>query len=387
MSYFLSEEQEMIRDTARRFAKEQVEPLAIQIDRDDKVPAALYHKAAELSFFGLFIPEQYGGLGQNLTTACIALEEIAKASPAYAALLSVEMVLCPGAIALAGSEEQKRRYLVPAAKGARVLAWSMSEAAGAASLAQHQTRITPDGRGYRVNGVKLFCTQGLANTILLLGKTTRDGKEGYGCVLVDTRAAGVQPAPYESKLGWRGTNTGAIAYNNVYVPPEEVLGDLLTGMADLWSVNAASFIAHSATSLGCAQGLFDKTVAYAKERRIFGKPLYDCQPVAYVLAESYAQLEAMRSHLYTTARRYDENRGDPVMSATCKGWICDTAFQVSSKLLQLWGGSGIMDSTGVNRYLRDARTNMIAEGPSELHYDLISAYVLGKPTAWGMSFG
>ena len=387
MSYFLSEEQEMIRDTARRFAREQVEPVANRIDREDKVPAALYRKSAELNFFGLFIPEEYGGLGQSLTTACLVLEEIAKASPAYAALLSVEMVLCPAAIALAGTEEQKRRYLLPAAKGERVLAWSMTEAAGSANLAQHQTRIEADGNGYRVNGVKLFCTQGLANTILLLARTRHDGKEGYGCVMVDRDSPGVEPAPHESKLGWRGTNTGSIAYNNVYVPAEDVLGGLLTGMADLWGANVPSFIAHSATSLGCAQGMFDKTVAYVKERNIYGKPLYHCQPAAYVLAESYARLEAMRSLLYATTQRFDQKRQDPVMGATCKAWICDTAFEVTNKLLQLWGGSGIMDSTGVNRYMRDARTNMIAEAPSELHYDVISAYVLGKPTAWGMTFG
>jgi butyryl-CoA dehydrogenase len=386
MSHLLSSEQEMVRETARRFARDQVEPVANQIDRDDKVPPDLYAQAAELNFFGLFVPEEYGGLGQNLTTACLVLEEIAKASPSYAAVLSVEIVLCPGAIALLGTQEQKRRYLVPVATGERVLAWSMTEPSGAANAAQHQSRITPDGAGYRANGLKLFCTQGQADTILFLARTRRDGQEGYGCVLLDLRSPGVEVAPYESKLGWRGTNTGTIAYNNVYVPPQNVLGDLLTGMADLWDANVPSFIAHSATSLGCAQGLFDKTLAYAKERKLYGKPLYDCQPVAYVIAESFARIEAMRSLLYTTTQRYDANRRDPIMGATCKAWICDTAFDVTSKLLQLWGGTGIMDSTGVNRYMRDARTNMVAEAPSELHYDLISSYVLGKPTAFGMTF-
>jgi butyryl-CoA dehydrogenase len=386
MSYFLSQEQEMVRDTARRFAAEQVEPLANQIDRDDELPAALNDKAAELHFFGLFVPEEYGGLGQNLTTACLVLEEIAQASPAYAALLSVEIVLCPAAIALAGTEEQKQRFLVPVAKGERVLAWSMTEPSGAANTPQHQSRITPDGAGYRANGLKLFCTQGLADTILFLARTSRGGQEGYGCVLLDRDSPGVDVAAYESKLGWRGTNTGTIAYNNVFVPAQNVLGDLLTGMADLWGANVPSFIAHSATSLGCAQGMFDKTVAYAKERIIYGKPLYECQPVAYVLAESFARIEAMRSLLYTTTQRFDANRRDPIMGATCKAWICDTAFEVTSKLLQLWGGSGIMDSTGMNRYMRDARTNMVAEAPSELHYDLISAYLLGKPTAFGLTF-
>ena len=382
----LSDEQQMIRDTARRFAREQVEPLANQIDREDRLPPALTARAAELNFYALFVPEEYGGMGQNLTTACVVLEELAKASPAYAALLSVEMVLCPASIALTGTPEQKQRYLVPVAKGERVLAWSMTEPSGAANTAQHQSRITADGKGYRANGLKLFCTQGLANTILFLARTSRDGQEGYGCVVLDRDSPGIEVAPYESKLGWRGTNTGTITYTNVYVPPENVLGNLLTGMGDLWNANVASFIAHSATSLGCVQGMFDKTLAYAKERRLYGRPMHDCQPAAYVLAESFARIEAMRSLLYTTTTRYDANERDPIMGATCKAWICDTAFDVTSKLLQLWGGHGIMDSTGLNRYFRDARTNMVAEGPSELHYDLISAYILGKPTAFGLVF-
>jgi alkylation response protein AidB-like acyl-CoA dehydrogenase len=384
MSYFLSDEQEMIRDTARRFAREKVEPIANKIDREDCVPDSLYKAAADLNFYALFVPEEYGGLGQNLTTACIVLEEIAKASPAYAGVLSVEMVLCPAAIALAGTEEQKQRILVPVARGETVLAWSMTEAAGGANIAHHQARITADESGYRIDGVKLFCSQGRADTILFLAKTNVAGQEGYGCVLVDKNSAGVQPAAYESKLGWRGTNTGAISYNNVHVPAKNVLGNLLTGMGDLWGANLPSFIAHSATSVGCAQGIFEKTVAYAKEKTLYGKPLYDCQPAAYVISESFATIEAMRSLLYTTALRYDTNKRDPIMGAVCKAWICDQAFLVTSKLLQLWGGHGIMDSTGVNRYMRDARTNMVAEGPSELHYDIIGSSVLGKPTAWGM---
>ena len=380
MSYFLSEEQELIRDTARRFAQSELDPVANQIDREDSVPDALHHKAAELNFFGLFTPEPYGGMGQNLTSVCLVLEEIAKASPSYAGVISVEIILCPAALAIAGTEEQKRRYLIPSARGERLMAWSQTEPAGGGNAPYHLTRITPDGNGYRLNGLKLFCTQGRAETILVMGKTSHEGTTGYGCVLVDKSMPGVEPAPYEAKLGWRGTNTGTIGYNNVFIPPENVLGDLITGAADLWQANVPSFIGHAATSLGCAQGLFDKTVAFVKERNLYSRPMYNCQPVSYWLAECYAKLEAMRSLLYTTARRWDAKLPDPVMSTVCKAWICDTAFDVTHRLLQLWGGSGIMDSTGVNRYMRDARTNMVAEGASEMHYDMISAHVLGKPT-------
>lgn len=373
-----TEEQLMVRETARRFAEKDLEPYAARIDAEDKVPEEVHRAAVQMNLFGLYTPEEYGGSGQGLLTACLALEEIAKASPAYAGLVSVQMVLCPAGVLLTGTEEQKRRWLIPSAAGERLLAWSQTEPVGAGNQAAHQTRITADGDGYRLNGLKLFCTQGAATTIMVMGKTERDGRQGYGCLVVDKDMPGVDPAPYEPKLGWRGTNTGAVAYNDVWAPAENLLGDLLTGNADMFPANLVSIIAHSATSLGAAQGMFDKTVAFVRERNLYGAPMANCQPVSYWLAESFAKLQAMRGVLYAAAQAWDEGRGEPVMASVCKAWVCDTAFDVTNRLLQMWGGSGIMDSTGVNRYLRDARTNMVAEGASEMHYSTIAAHVLGR---------
>lgn len=379
MNIHFTDEQLMFRDTARRFADQEVAPLGQRIDEEDRVPAELNRKAAALNFFGLFIPEEYGGLGQNLTSACLVLEEIARASPAYAGVISVEIILCPGSIAAAGTEAQKKKYLTASAGGESTFAWASTEAVGAGNVRFAQTRITPDGNGYRVDGAKLFCTQGNAKHIMVMGKTSRGSEIGYGCAIVDVDMEGVVVAPYESKLGWRGTNTGAVSFNNVYVPAENLLGDLITGHSSFWAANVPSFIGHSATSLGCAQGLFDRTVEYVKQRNLYGEPMDRLSPVSYWIAEAYAKIQACRALLYETTQRWDAGRHDPVMSAVCKGWICDTAFDVSCRLLQLWGGSGIMDSTGVNRYLRDARTNMVAEGSSEMHYDMIAAQVLGRP--------
>lgn len=384
MSRFLTDEQEMFRETARRFARREVEPLAGKIDQEDRIPSELIDSARGLNFFGLYTPTEYGGLGKNLTSACVVLEEIAKASPALAGVLSVEIVLCPAAVDLLATEDQKQRFLAPSAAGEELLAWSMTEPSGAADIPAHSTRLVADGTGetFRLDGSKLFTTQGEAKHILVMARTERDGEIGYGCALVGRDWKGVEIAPYESKLGWRGTNTGSISYSDVTVPRDHILGDLLTANADLWMVNQVSFIAHSVTSLGCAEGLLEKTIEQVRARQLYHTPMRKLQPISYWLGEVHAKIEACRSLIYDAARLFDEGHPDPVIGSICKAYVCDTMFDCTNKLLQMWGGSGIMDSTGVNRYFRDARTNMVAEAASELHYDIISAAKLDEPAAF-----
>jgi butyryl-CoA dehydrogenase len=377
MAYRLTDDQRMMRDVAEKFARTELLPLANQIDRDERTPPELTKRCADLGFLGLYIPEAYGGLGADVTTACIVLEELAKASPAFAGLLSVEMVLCPGVVDLIGAEEQKQRLLPPSARGERVMAYSQTEPAGSGYITQHQTRLTAEGNAYRLSGHKLFCTQGEAMTYLVMCRTQRDGQDGYGCVIVEGDAPGFKVEKYEDKLGWRGTNTGPISFTDMEIKPEDVLGDLLTANADIYPVNQASFVCHSATSLGAAQGLFDLTLQYVKDRPMHGKPMYHLSPISDRLASVYTKLEACRALLYSSAEELSAGRFDKPYGSICKTYICDLAFEMTSQLLQMWGGSGMMNSTGVNRYMRDARTNMIAEGSTEAHHYGIARRYLG----------
>ena len=374
---WLNDEQIALRDMAERFARKEVEPLAVQIDRDEHTPDELIAKAAEVGLFGLYTPVEYGGSGADLVSACLVSEEIAKASPAFAGAMTVQMVLSPKTVEILGTDAQKERYLPASASGEQLIAYSQSEPAGAANVTAHLTKLTPDGNGWRLDGAKLFCTQSTAKAILVMCKTTdRQGREGYGCIMVDMEKAGLEILPYEHKLGWRGTNTGPINYNNIRIEDEDIMGDVLTGGFTHRAANHANVLAHSATSLGCAQGMFDKTLAYVKERRLYGKDMFDLQPVSYWLAESHARLSASRALLYANARAFDNGAMEPAMGSVCKGWIGDTAFDICAKLLNLWGGSGIMDSTGVNRYMRDAKAKCIAEGASEMHYAIIANQLL-----------
>lgn len=380
MSYFLNEDQRLMRDVAARFARAELMPIANEVDATETTPEWVTKRCAELGFLGVFISEEFGGLGADLTTACVILEEIAKASPAFAGLLSVEMILCPETVRILGTEEQKRRLLPASVVGERVMAYSQTEPSGAANVAFHQTKLTADGNGYRLNGHKLFCTQGYAKTYLVMCRTQKDGVEGYGCVIVDAEDSGFQVQKYEHKLGWRGTNTGPIAFNNVAISADDILGNILTGGRDHGPANQVSFIGHAATSLGCMEGLFDLTKDYVLQRELYGEPMTRLSPVTDKMAQIWTKIEASRSMLYASARMHDEGGMNLPMGSACKAYICETAFECTSQLLQMWGGSGMMDSTGVNRYMRDARAKMVAEATTEMHHSIIAGTLgLGGP--------
>jgi alkylation response protein AidB-like acyl-CoA dehydrogenase len=379
---WLTDDQRALRDMAQSFARKELEPVANQIDLDEHTPESLLAKAAEFGLYGLYTSPEYGGSGADLVSVCLVVEELAKASPAFAGMLTVQIVLCPKTVEILGTEEQKQRILPKSATGERLMAYSQSEPSGAANIGAHLTKAEPDGNGWRLDGSKLFCTQGSAQTYLVMCRTkTHEGAEGYGCLIVEREDEGFDVAPYENKLGWRGTNTGPIAFNNVRIDPEDVLGDLLTGGISHRAANQANLLSHVATSIGCAQGLFDKTLEYVKERRLYGRDMADLQPVAYWLAEAHAKITTARVLLYDTARAFDKGVVEPAVPNVCKAYIGDLMFEVCCKLVQLWGGSGIMNSTGVNRYMRDAKAKVMAEGASEMHYAIIANQLLyGKPT-------
>lgn len=378
MAHVLTDDQVAIRDAARTFARKELEPIANKIDIEEHAPPELTARLAELGFFGLMIPAEYGGMETSLVTTCLVIEEISKASPALGGLFAVQICLCPQTIMILGSAEQKRRILPLSASGERLMAYSQTEPAGAMNIGAHLTKLTQDGKNFRLNGAKLFCTQGQAKTYIVNCRTFVDGKEGYGSVLVERGAPGFEIAPYENKLGWRGTNTGGISFNNVLITPDNLLGDPLRDPTLHWNANEANFICHSVSSLGAAQGLFDKTLEQVKSRKLYGEPMYKHQPIAYWLAQIYTKLHAMRSTLYTAASLWDAQSPEWQMrGSACKAYVCETAFECTNTLLQIWGGSGMMHSTGVDRYMRDARTNLIAEGSSEMHTSIIAQQVLG----------
>lgn len=375
MSYFLTEEQELIRKIAREFTQNEVEPRANEIDLKDEYPADLIRRCGELGFLGVNIPVEYGGTASGITTACVIVEEISKASPAIGGLLMI-YTSWPASLAMAGTKEQKEKYLPACATGQALGSLAHTEPAGAMNLAAHQTCLTPDGDGYRLNGLKIFNTHGEATVWLVGAKTSVDGKAGYGYVLVDRGAPGFEIGKVEKKLGWHGSGTGTVHFKDVFVPKGNLVGDALNGPMSVGLMSLYGNLSHSASSLGCAEGIYAKTIAYAKQRVLYGVPMTMLQPISYWLADMYTKIEACRSLLYDTARLFDQGSIRPDLAASCKAFICDTAFEITSRCMQMWGGHAIIDEVGVNRYMRDARTALTAEASSEMHLSGIAQTIL-----------
>lgn len=375
MSYFLTEEQELIRNLAREFTKNEVEPRATEIDAKDEYPADLVKRCGELGFLGVHIPEEYGGTNAGITTACVIIEEISKASPTLGGLLMI-YTSWPAGIAFGGTKAQKDKYLPGLATGEHLGSLAQTEPAGAMNIGAHETKLTQNGNGYILNGLKIFNTHGDATVWLVGARTSRNGDNGYGYVLVDKDTPGFEIGKNEKKLGWRGSGTGTVIFKDVHVPEENVLGDLLNGAASFGMGSLYGNLTHSAASLGAAEGLFDKTLAYIKQRQLYGVPMTMLQPVSYWMADAYVKIEACRALLYDTCRLFEQGQVRADLSSACKAYICDTAFEITSRLLQLWGGHAIIDDTGVNRYMRDARTALTAEGSSEMHLANISQMIM-----------
>lgn len=375
MSYFLTEEQELIRNLAREFTKNEVEPRAAEIDAKDEFPADLVKRCGELGFLGVHIPEEYGGTNTGITTACVIIEEISKASPTLGGLLMI-YTSWPAGIAFGGTKEQKEKYLPGLATGEHLGTLAQTEPAGAMNIGAHETKLTRNGHGYILNGLKIFNTHGDATVWLVGARTSRNGDNGYGFVLVDKDTPGFEIGKNEKKLGWRGSGTGTVIFKDVHVPEENVLGDLINGAASFGMGALYGNLTHAAASLGAAEGLFDKTLAYVKQRNLYGVPMTMLQPVSYWLADAYVKIEACRALLYDTTRLFEEGKVRPDLASACKAYICDTAFEITSRLMQLWGGHAIIDDTGINRYMRDARTALTAEGSSEMHLANISQIIL-----------
>ncbi len=381
MSYFLTEEQELIRNIAREFAQNEVEPRAREIDRTDEFPADLHKRCGELGFFGVHLPPEVGGTQAGLTTQCVIIEEVSKACPALGGLLMVQMSW-PAGIAVGGSAEQKKRYLAGLACGKEVGALAQTEPSGAMNVGAHQTRLTPEGDHFLLNGLKIFCTHGGATVYMVGARLELDGQDGYTYVLIEKGRPGMEVPKGEKKLGWHGTETGNVLFKDVVIREADFMGGKVyrsLNLAEDTSLGAASFygnIATAANSLGCAEGIYQKTLKYVKERNLYGIPMTMLQPISYRFGKMYATLEACRALLYDSCQLIDKGIMRPDLAFACKGWICDTAFEITNECMTMWGGHSIMDDTDIHRYMRDARSQMHAEMTSDMHYAFLAQMLL-----------
>jgi alkylation response protein AidB-like acyl-CoA dehydrogenase len=371
---FLTEEQRMIRDMAREFARDELAPHAGQWDEEGWIPDAVVAKLGELGLLGMVVPEQWGGTFSDYVAYALAMEEIAAGCAATATLMSVHNSVGCGPILAWGSEAQKKAWLPDMAAGRKIGCFCLTEPQAGSEANNLKTRaVLRDGR-WVLNGAKQFVTNGKrAAVAIVFAATDPDlGKKGLSAFIVPTDTPGFSDQKLERKLGIRASDTCAIVLEECAIPEENLLGPRGKGLAIALSNLEGGRIGIAAQALGIARAAFEASLAYAKERTQFGKKLVEHQSIANYLADMHTRINAAQLMILHAARMRTE--GIPCLSeaSQAKLYASELAEWVCSKAIQIHGGYGYLQDYPVERHYRDARITQIYEGTSEIQRLLIA---------------
>ncbi len=382
MDYFLDEEQLMIRDLARQIADEKIMPVRAELDEKEEFPWDIMKALAQSDFFGLYIPEEYGGLGKGGFELSIAIEELSRAclgvSTSYAA-----NALGTYPILLFGSEEQKKKYLPDIASGRRLVAFALTEANAGSDAAGVQTTARLEGEEYVLNGTKQWITNGgEAEIYTVIAITDRaKGARGASAFIVEKDTPGFTFGKKENKMGIRASSTRELVFENCRIPKENLIGRQGMGFIVAMKTLDKSRTGVGAQGVGVAQGAFEAAVNFAKERRQFGAPVISFQAVQHMLADMATQIEAARALVYSVARYIDSGARDVSKeSAMAKLFATDVAMKVTVDAVQVMGGSGYMREYPVEKMMRDAKILQIYEGTNQIQRNIIGQSLI-KETA------
>ena len=385
MSITLTDEQRMIQDAARTFAMHEVLPVANELDPErGDIPADLRRKLAEMGFFGITIPQEYGGLGLGMLEYCLVTEELARA------WMSVSSIIRPMMGYGLLSDEQKARYLPRMAAGEMLCAFSMSEPGTGSDISGLSCRAERDGDDWLITGNKYWCTfADGADAILVLARTEPkrpDAKphQGISAFLVEKERgklpSGVAGAPIP-KIGYFGWKTWELAFDRCWVPHANMVGAEGRGFY-LATHSLETARAHTAArSIGLARAGLEDAIRYAKERVQFGRPIGEFQAIRFKIAEMATQIEAARQLMYSVCRKIDTGERCDLEASMVKLFASEMAERVTSEALQIHGGAGYTTHYAVERHWRDARLTKIFEGTSEIQMKIISDQLLGRAAA------
>ena len=378
MDFSLTEDQKMLKTMVRDFAEKELEPIAARIDEEATFPAESIKKAGEIGLTGTGFPEEYGGGGGGAIEQAIVFEEVARVCASTSVILIVTNELTSYPIYRSGTEEQKQRFLIPLTKGEKLGAFGLTEASAGSDVAAMQTTATREDGGYRLNGNKLFITNGAEADILVVFATV-DKSQGYRGVtafIVEKDTPGFSVGKHESKLGIRASSTSELIFDNCLVPEENRLGDEGRGFRIALSTIDASRIGIAAQAVGIAQGALDRSLAYAKERQQFGQPIAEFQGIQWMLADMATQVDAARLLTYRAAYLKDEGLPFIKEASMAKVFAAEMAMFVTSKAIQIHGGYGYIKDYPLERYFRDAKITEIYEGTSEMQRMTIARQLL-----------
>ncbi len=374
MDFSLTEEHKMIRDAANDFARTELFPTVIERDEKGIFPKEAIKKMGELGFLGMMIDPKYSGGGMDTISYVLAVEEIAKYDASAAVIMSVQNSLVNWGIESFGTEEQKRKYLVPLASGKVIGAFALSEPeAGSDATSQHTTAIDK-GDYYLLNGTKNWITSGnSASYYVVIAQTdVEKGHHGINAFIVERGWEGFEIGPHENKMGMRSSDTNSLMFSDVKVPKENRIGEDGFGFKFAMMILSGGRIGIAAQALGIGQTAIDHALQYAKERKTFGKPIIKHQAIAFKLADMQTKIDAARLLVHRAAWLKDQHKDINKASAMAKYYAAETAMYVATEAVQILGGYGYVKEYHVERFMREAKLIQIYEGTSEIQQIVIS---------------
>ena len=374
--------QEALRAQIRQFAEEEIRPQAFLMDQNNEFPEEAIRKLGERGWMGLPYPDEYGGAGLDVMSYAIAVEELARVDGGAGVILSAHVSLGSWPIFAFGTEEQKRKYLVPLAKGEKIGAFGLTEPNAGSDAGGTETTAIDKGDHWLLNGGKIFITNApKADTYVVFAVTTPDiGTRGISAFIVEKGWKGFTFGDHYDKMGIRSSTTAELIFNNVRVPKENMLGKEGEGFKIAMATLDGGRIGIAAQALGIAQGAFEHALAYAKERVQFGKPIGAQQIISFKLADMATKLRCARYLVYSAAELKEQHEPYGMESAMAKMYASDIALEVTNDALQIFGGSGFLKGMEVERAYRDAKITTIYEGTNEIQRVVIASHLLGKIT-------
>jgi alkylation response protein AidB-like acyl-CoA dehydrogenase len=380
MDFRPSDEQAILRRTVREFAETEIRPHVREWDETQHFPNELIPKMAALGLMGIQFPEQYGGAGMSAVDYCICIEELARVDPSVALSIAAHNGLCSGHIALFGTEEQKQKFLVPLARGEKIGAWGLTESTSGSDAAGMRTTATRAGTCWVLNGSKTFTTHGrVGNTMVVMAVTDRSAStKGISAFIVEHGTPGMTPGKKEDKLGMRASDTSEVIFESCRIPGDQLLGVEGQGFVNTMQVLDAGRIGIAALSVGLAQGAYEAALAYARQRKAFGKTISTFQAIQWKLADAAIRIEAARLLTYRAAFLKDRGERTTMESSMAKLYASEIAVRVAEDGVQIHGGYGFVKDYPAEKYFRDVKLMTIGEGTSEIQRLVIARRLLAR---------
>ncbi len=387
MEFALSDEQNQLRRTVRQFAEAEILPHVMEWDEASRFPSELIPKMAEMGFMGVIFPEKYGGAGMGYVEYAIIIEELSRVDGSIGIIVAAQNSLCTNHIYKFGTEEQKKKYVVPLAQGKKLGCWSLTEPEAGSDAGGTRTKAVKSGETWTINGSKTFTTNGHYADVCVGMAVTDAAKKSHGisAFIIEKGTPGFKPGKKENKLGLRASDTSEVIFTDCKVPAANLLGKEGEGFVNSLQILDGGRISIASLGLGMAQGAYESALRYAKQRKQFGKAIAEFQAIQFKLADMAMQIEAARLLTYKAAWLADRaiasgdyNARITTESSMAKLYAGEVAVRVANEAVQIHGGYGFIKDYPAEKFYRDVKLCTIGEGTSEIQRLVIARQILGN---------